>query len=317
MILRLSAVWAGLPGTTRGILLMLASTLGFSAMYALIRHVSADLHPIQIAFFRSCFGLVVFLPWFVRFGLGPLRTRHLKLHALRAALNVSAMFAFFTALSLTPMAQVMALGFTAPIFAAVLGVAMLGEVFRLRRWSATICGFLGILVILRPGFEAIDTGSLVTLLSALLWGCTLIVIKILGRSESSITITSYMNILLTPLSLVPALIVWRTPVGAQWLWLLAIGVLGTLAQVALAQSLKETETGVVMPFDFLKLVWVSILGYLFFAEVPEVSVWLGGAIIFAASTYIAIRESQPARAEVAARRKPPPAKLVRPRRARD
>ncbi len=295
MISRLSATWAGLPGTTRGIVMMLLSTLGFSAMHAIIRHVSADLHPIQIAFFRNFFGLIVFVPWFLRYGLTPLRTRNLKLHGLRAALNVCAMFAFFTALSLTPIARVTALGFTAPIFATLLAMAVLGETFRLRRSIAIACGFLGTLVVLRPGFQAIDTGSLLVLLSALLWGCTLIVIKVLARSESAITITSYMNLLLTLLALVPALLVWRTPAGVEWLWLLAIGVLGTLAQVAITQSLKEAETGVVMPFDFCKLIWVSILGYLFFAEVPGVFVWAGGAIIFAASTYIAIRESRLAR----------------------
>jgi drug/metabolite transporter (DMT)-like permease len=206
------------------------------------------------------------------------------------------MFAFFSALSMTPLARVTALGFTAPIFATLLGVVVLGEVIRLRRWTATICGFLGTLVILRPGLSEIDLGSLLVLFSALLWGCTLIVIKVLARTESSLTITSYMNILLTLLSLVPALLVWRMPEGMQWLWLLAIGVTGTLAQLAITQSLKEADTGAVMPFDFLKLIWVAIMGYLFFAEVPGPFVWLGGAIIFASATYIAIRESRLARA---------------------
>ncbi len=172
---------------------------------------------------------------------------------------------------------------------------VLGEVFRLRRWTATFCGFFGTLVILRPGFAEIDLGSLLALAAALLWGCTLIVIKVLARTESAMTITSYMNILLTLLSLVPALLVWRTPEGVQWFWLLAVGVLGTLSQVAITQSLKEADTGVVMPFDFFKLIWVAIMGYLFFAEVPGLFVWLGGAIVFASATYIAIRESRLAR----------------------
>jgi drug/metabolite transporter (DMT)-like permease len=290
------AFWAGLPGATRGIVLMLLSTLGFSLMHASIRHVSAELHPIQIAFFRNFFGLLVFLPWFLRLGLAPLRTHQLKLHALRAVINVTAMFAFFTALSLTPIAQVTALGFTAPIFAALLAMAILGEVVRLRRWAAIACGFAGTLVILRPGFAPLDPGSLLTLGSALLWGLTLIVIKLLGRSESSLTITSYMNILLTLLSVVPALIVWRTPDGPTLLWLLAIGVLGTLSQLAVAQALKETEATVVLPFDFCKLIWVAILGYLMFGEVPDVFVWAGGILIFAGATAIAYRESQLARA---------------------
>ncbi len=295
MVNSLGAFWRAQTGVTRGIVMMLLSTLGFSIMHVMIRHLTGSLDPIQIAFFRNFFGLVVFLPWFLRYGFAPLRTKQLKLHGLRAVLNVCAMFAFFSALSMTPLARVTALGFTAPIFATLLGVVVLGEVIRLRRWTATICGFLGTLVILRPGFAEIDLGSLLTLFAALLWGCTLIVIKVLARTESAMTITSYMNLLLTLLALVPALLVWRTPEGTQWLWLLAIGVLGTLAQVAIAQSLKEADTSAVMPFDFLKLIWVAIMGYLFFAEVPGPFVWLGGAIVFASATYIAIRESRLAR----------------------
>ncbi len=292
----LPTLWAAQTGTTRGIVLMMISTLGFSGMHVMIRYLSGVLDPIQIAFFRNFFGLVVFLPWFLRYGLAPLRTKQLKLHALRAGLNVCAMFAFFSALGMSPVAQVTALGFTAPLFAALLSVFVLGEVFRLRRWTDTLCGFLGTLVILRPGFAEIDLGSILVLISALLWGCTLIVIKVLARTESSFTITSYMNILLTLLSLGPALFVWHMPEGAQWLWLLAIGVLGTLAQVAITQSLKEADIGAVMPFDFFKLIWVAIMGYLFFAETPGLFVWLGGALIFASTTYIAIRESRLARA---------------------
>ena len=278
MASRFGAFWAAQTGVTRGIVLMMLSTLGFSSMHVLIRYLSGALDPIQIVFFRNFFGLIVFLPWF-----------------LRAGLNVCAMFAFFSALGMTPVSQVTALGFTAPIFAAVLSVVVLGEVFRLRRWTATLCGFLGILVILRPGFAEIGLGSLLVLFSALLWGCTPLVIKVLARAESSITITSYMNILLTLPSLVPALLVWRMPVGAQWFWLLAIGLLGTLAQVAITQSLKEADTGVVMPFDFFKLIWVAIMGYLFFGETPGLFLWLGGALVFASATYIAIRESRLAR----------------------
>ena len=303
MLSRLSAHWAGLTASSRGIILMLLSTLFFSAMHVLIRQLSmvSDLHPFQIAFFRNFFGLVVFLPLFMRVGLAPLRTQRFPLHALRAVLNLIAMFTFFMALTLTPVALVTALGFTAPIFAALLGYFVLGEVFCLRRWAAIAIGFLGALVILRPGFATVDTGSLLTLFSALLWACTLIVIRILGRTESSITITSYMNILLAVLSLVPALLVWRTPDALAWLMLLAIGVLGTVAQILIAESLKEAETGVVMPFDFCKLLWVAVLGYLLFGEVPGPFVWLGAVMIFGSATYIAYRENKHAKSGEARR----------------
>lgn len=286
----LLAYWGRLPGNLRGIVLMLLSTVGFASMHTLIRIVSAEIHPIQIAFFRNFFGLIVFLPWFLKFGFAPLRTRRLPLHGLRAVLNVCAMFAFFTALSVTPLAQVTALAFTAPIFAALLAILVLRESVRLRRWIAIACGFLGTLVILRPGLAAVDTGSLLVLFSAMLWGSVLIVIRVLGRTESSLTITSYMNILVAVLSFVPALLVWSAPSAEAWAGMVAIGVLGTLAQLAVAQSLKEAETAVVMPFDFCKLIWISIFGFVLFREVPDVFVWTGAAIIFGSASYIAYRE---------------------------
>ena len=284
--------WSALTPVTRGILLMVASTVLFSSMHVLVRFVSAELHPFQIAFFRNAFGVVVFLPFMLKTGLAVFHTRRPGLHGLRALLNVAAMLCFFTALSETPIAQVTALAFTAPIFAAVLSVILLRERVHLRRWSAILIGFLGTLVVLRPGFQSVDLGSLLTLVAAVLWAATMIVIRVLGRSDSSLTITAYMNVLLALLSLGPALLVWRMPSAGALLWLLIIGVLGTLAQIALAQSLKEAEPGAVMPFDFLKLIWVTILGYLLFAELPDAFIWLGGAIIVLSTSYIAYRESQ-------------------------
>lgn len=301
MYARLSASWTALPGATRGILLMLVSTLAFSTMHVLIRFLSKEIDPLQVAFFRNFFGVIVILPWFIRYGLQPLRTKHLGTHLLRSVLNVGAMLCFFAALGLIPVAEATALTFSAPIFAALLAVVLLREVMRLRRWTAILVGFLGTLLILQPGFETIDLGSWLTLLAAFLWGLTLIVIRVLGKGgESSVTTTTYMVIFLSLFSLGPAILVWQTPTLEQLGWMLVIGVLGTLGQLAVAQSLKDAETGVVMPFDFFKLIWAAILGYLLFAEVPGPFVWIGGAVIFGASTYIAYRESQVASAEAKA-----------------
>lgn len=276
----------------RAIALMVASTVGFSAMHATIRSISADLHPFQIAFFRNFFGLLIFVPILVRTGPGFLRTSQFPLHITRAVLNVLAMLTFFTALSLIPLAKVTAIAFSAPLFAALLAVVVLGERFRVRRWVALVIGFVGTLIILRPGLLAVDLGSILVLASAGLWGVTMIVIKILARRESSLAITGYMSILLSILSLGPALYVWQTPEPTTWLWLLFIGLTGTLAQVALAESLKLGETTVVMPFDFLKLVWATAFGFVLFAEFPDVLTIVGAATIFFSSFYIAYRETK-------------------------
>ena len=137
---------------------MLFSTVCFSAMHAAIRHVVAELPPVQVAFFRNFFGLLIFLPIAMQSGFGFLRTSKLHLHVVRAVMNVAAMFMFFTALSLIPLAKVTALSFTAPLFIAVMGVVILGERMRVRRWTATVLGFVGMLIIVRPGMAELELG---------------------------------------------------------------------------------------------------------------------------------------------------------------
>jgi drug/metabolite transporter (DMT)-like permease len=285
-----AAARAGGDNALRGILLMFISTFFFAAMHASIRHVAAGLHPFEIAFFRNVFALLVILPWFVRYGLEPLRTTRFGLHILRTAFNIMAMLSFFYALTITPLAEVTALGFTAPIFATMLAVLILGEVVRLRRWSAIAVGFVGVLIIVRPGLETIGLGQLLTLFSSLAWACALMTIKTLGRSEPSITIIAYMSLLMIPLSLVPALLVWQTPDMWQLAWLALIGLLGGTGQFCMTEALRQADTAVVMPLDFCKLLWVTALAYLAFGEVPDRYTWLGGAVIFASTLYIAYRE---------------------------
>ena len=276
----------------RGITLMFVSTFFFAAMHAIIRYLTDHLHPFEVAFFRNLFGLIFVIPWFIRFGLQPLRTNHLKLHVYRSLVNVVAMFSFFYALSITPLAEVTALGFTAPIFATVLAVLFLGETVRLRRWTAVIVGFIGTLIILRPGFNEIGLGQLLVLNSTIFWAVALLIIKTVGRHDSSVTIITYMSLLQLPISLIPALFVWTWPSWDLLPWLLAIGLLGGGAQWLMTESLRVADTSVVMPIDFCKLPWTALLAYLAFAQVPDIFVWIGGTVIFASALYIAYRERQ-------------------------
>ena len=278
-----------------GVGLMLGSTLLFAAMHASIRHLSADLHPFEMAFFRNVFGLLFVVPWIVRYGLVLLRTERIGLHLVRTAFNLMAMLSFFYALSITPLSEVTALGFTAPIFTTVLAVLVLREVVGPRRWAAIAIGFVGTLIILRPGFHEVGTGQLLTLFSSLAWACALMAIKTLSRTESSVTIIAYMGLLMIPASLVPAVFVWQWPVGAQWWWLLAIGLLGGAGQLCMTEALKQADTSVVMPIDFCKLIWVAVIAYLAFGEIPGLYTWLGGAVIFSSTMYIAYREQSRAR----------------------
>ena len=269
---------------------MCLSTVAFAIMHASVRYVSADLPPFQIAFFRNLFGLAFLVPFLVGAGFTQMRTRRLGLHAFRGLINVCAMLMVFTSLSITPLATVTALSFTAPIFATVLSFFFLGERFRLYRWMAIVVGFLGMLIILRPGNIALEPGALLAAGAAVLWAIAMIVIKILSRTESSVAIVAWMGIFLCAFSIGPALWVWQTPSLGNLLWLSFIGLCGSIAQVALSQSLKETDPTAVLPFDFLKLIWATLLGAWFFGELPDVLTFVGAVVIFAAGLLIAFRE---------------------------
>jgi len=289
-----------LTPVARACLLMVLGTMMFAAMHTAIRYATQQVPAAEVAFFRNLFGLVVIVPLLVRHGPGVFYTQKLGLHLLRSVLNVFSMLAFFLGLSLTPIARATALSFTAPLFIALLSALLLGEVFRWRRWTAIVCGFLGTLVILRPGFEALDLGALLIIGSSLLWGLAIIDIKILGRTESTLTITAYVTVLMIPLTLVPAVAVWQAPPRDMWVWLVFIGVIGTLGQIVVTDALKLADMTVLMPLDFLKLVWATILGIVLFAEVPDTFTWVGAAIVFASSFYIAWRESKVRKEKAAA-----------------
>ena len=224
----LLAAYYTLPPPARGMLLLLGATIGFASMHAVIRIASSEQHAFEIAFFRNLFGLIFIAPFLLRHGFGALRTRKLPLHAARGAVHVSAMMMFFYAVPITPLGTVAALSFTAPLFVTVGAVLLLGEVVRIRRIVALIAGFAGALIIVRPGMVALDPGSLLVLGSSAVWAGAMIIIKLLSRTESSLTITAYMAVFLTPLSSIAAAFVWQWPSLEDLGWFALMGSFGTL-----------------------------------------------------------------------------------------
>ena len=145
---------------------------------------------------------------------------------------------------------------------------------------------------MRPNGGSLGYGELLVLGSAVAWAAAIIVIKILGRTDSSITITAYMYLLMTPITLIAAVFDWRWPTGQQYLWLLGIGLTGALGHVFTAEALKRAPTHVVTPLDFFRLVWATLIGLLLFDEAADFYVWGGGAIVIASVSYIVLREHQ-------------------------
>ena len=268
---------------------MLFSTMWMASMHGAVRHVSDRIHPFEIAFFASLFGLLVVLPSFLRSGLAVLKTDRLATHGLRAVFHVISMIAYFYALGMAPLALVTALAFTAPVFATVVAVPMFGERIRGFRWLAILAGFAGILVVLRPGIGEIETGGLVALSAAMFFSGVLLVTKLLGRTESSITITAYMLLMMVPMTLVPALFVWRWPDGEAFFWLVFIGISSATGRLLLAQALREAPIHVITPVDFCRLIWVTIIGYFVFGDVPDPFTWAGAALILGSAAMIAYR----------------------------
>jgi drug/metabolite transporter (DMT)-like permease len=287
-------------------LLLLGATIGFASMHAVIRIASTEQHPFEVAFFRNLFGLVFLSPFFMRHGFHVLRTQRLPLHAARGAVHVAAMLMFFLAVPVTPLGTIAALSFTAPLFVTIGAVLVLGEVVRIRRIVALIAGFAGALVIIRPGMAALEPGTLLVLGSSAVWAAAMILIKLLSRTESSLTMTAYMAVFLTPLSFIAAVFVWQWPTLEEIGWFALMGSFGTLSHLCLAQAFREADASVVLPVDFLRLIWASVLGYLLFNEIPVLYVWIGGTIIFASTLYLAYREAKVARAKLAAETGPQP-----------
>ncbi len=279
----------------RAIALALVATAIFTSMHALVRYVSAELHPFEIAFFRSLFALAAVTPLLLRAGPAVLLTQNPRLLALRGLTGALSLLTWFYGLSVVPIAVATALSFTSAIFAAIGATIFLRERMRARRWCAVALGFAGTLVILRPGLRTVEVGSLLVLVSALLWGAGTVLTKQLLRTDGTLTIVTWIAISFTVATAIPAFLVWRWPTPAELGWLTLIGGLATLGTFAWTNALKLTEASLIIPVDFTRLVWASVIGFFAFSEVPDGWTWSGGGLIVLSTAYISLREIRLAR----------------------
>ncbi len=275
----------------RGALWMVGSCVFFAILTGLIRYLSATLDPLEIVFFRNLFGMAAMLPWLMRQGFGGLRTRRLPMHLLRAGLGLTAMTCWFSAVASMNLADAVALSFTAPLFGTVAAVVVLHEVVRARRWSAVLAGFAGAMIILRPGFHEVPPEALLVLLSALVMAVGVTMVKLLSRTESVGAIVFYMVLILTPASLVPALFVWRTPSAEEFGLLVLLGAAATAGHLCMVRAFAIADATAVLPFDFVRLPLIALIGYLAFGQALDIWTGVGAALIIGASVYIAHRES--------------------------
>ena len=270
---------------------MLFSGLLFVAVTVIVRHLGTDMPAVEAAFIRYVFGLIFLIPMIMKFPWRELNRNILTLYSLRGLAHGAAVMLWFYAMARIPIAEVTAVGYTTPIFTAVGAVLLFRERIHARRLGAILVGFIGMLIILRPGLEVIQAGSLAQVTAALFFAVSYLFTKKLTYSESPAQILVMLSIVCTLVLLPGALMQWRDPTATELFWLALTALFATCGHYAMTRSFAAASLTVTQPFSFLQLVWAVIFGYLLFGEIPDIWVIIGGMIIVCAVTYLTYRES--------------------------
>ena len=275
----------------KGIALILASTVFLGTSDVTAKYLSATLPSIEIAWIRFLVFALIMVPSMLPGSpLYALQTKSLGLQLMRGAALLGSSLFFISGLRFLPIAEASATGFVSPLFVTALSIIFLGEKVGLRRWIATAVGLIGVLIILRPGSGAFHAAAFFPLVSALAWACTLIMTRMMSGKELAITTMTYSSIAGVCIlsALVPA--VWVTPSWHDILFGILIGVASTAGQWIVVLAFRYADASVLAPFSYSQLVWVSLLGFLIFGEVPDVWTVTGAAFIVASGLYTAHRE---------------------------
>jgi drug/metabolite transporter (DMT)-like permease len=283
-----------LSPSLQGILWMIASTISFSAMIIAVRFLSDTIPPFEQVFLRSVIGLIITLP--TVFGLlrKAFRTFHPNkmggLYMARGLFTFTGVSAWFFAIAVMPLAEAVSLHFTLPVFGLILSALILREHVTRQRWMTVVIGFIGVLIILRPGFAVFNYLALAVFLSALGYAAGDICTKMLSRTEPSRLIVLNLNIWLILFSAMPTVLDWHTPALWDVPLILVMGGTAWAAHMCLAQAMKCAEASVVIPFEFVRLPITAFSAYVFFAEVPSIWAIIGAGVIFLGTYRLATKE---------------------------
>ncbi|MFL2558620.1 MAG: DMT family transporter [Arenicellales bacterium] len=279
----------------KGIGWMLLSGIMFIGVTGIVRYLGDEMHPIQAAFIRYAFGIVLVVPVILRVGLYGLLSTRIHLHASRGLVHGIGVMLWFYAMSRLPIAEVTALGFTTPIFTTAGAMLILGERVKNYRVAGILVGFIGALIVLRPGLRIIDFGAVAMLIAAPLFACSLLMAKVATKTESSSVIVALLSIFCT-LTLLPlALVYWRPPTTEEWSLLFLTAIFATLGHYCLTRAFQSAELSALQPFTFLQLVWATLLGLVVFSEQPDLWLWLGAGVIVFSATWIGRQEVRSSR----------------------
>lgn len=269
----------------RGILWMLLAVTTLTTMFVVVKQMAMELPVFVVAIARTFFALCMLMPWLIRSGPSALRTHRPGLHFIRALCGISAFVALVFAIETLILADAMVLAFTSPFWSILIGVVVLKEMIRGRRIAATVVGFCGMLLIVKPHL-GVEPAMLLALFSAVLTSSAMISMKSLSATEPPTRIVFYFMFFGTLVLLPPAALTWETPTLIQTGWLLLAGVLGAIGQDFLARAYDAGEVSIVAPFDFMRLPVAAILGYIVFSELPDQWSIIGTLVIIASAIYL-------------------------------
>jgi drug/metabolite transporter (DMT)-like permease len=275
----------------RGIALILLSTVFLGTSDATSKYLSSTLPSIEIAWIRFLVFVLIMVPAMLPgTPLYALRSRRPGLQLMRAMALLASSLLFISGLRFLPIAEASATSFVSPLFVTALSIFLLGENVGLRRWVATAVGLIGVLIILRPGSSAFHPAAFFPIVSAFAWACTLIMTRMMSGRERTVTTMTWSSV--AGLCILSALVplVWVAPSWHDVLFGILIGVASTAGQWIVVLAFRYADASVLAPFSYTQLLWVSMLGFLIFGEVPDVWTVTGAAIIVASGLYTAHRE---------------------------
>lgn len=283
---------AGHDATGRAIAYLMLGIAGGLGLDLAAKGLLADYSLLQFVFLRSLIGLLIFLLLARQFGgARSLRTRRWRWHLLRTVLAAGAMFGFFYGLARMPLVDALTLGFTAPLMVTALSVPMLGEHVGWRRWLAVVIGFAGVLIILRPGTQAIAFAHIAVLISSFCYACLAITARKLANTESSYSLSIY--VVTGPLLISTALLGsgnWQGPDLTGWLLFGIAGACSVIAWIGIIGGYRRAAPAMLAPFEYTALVGGAVAGYLIWDEVPDHWVTLGALVIIASGLFVVYRE---------------------------
>ncbi|MBT3990000.1 MAG: DMT family transporter [Rhodospirillaceae bacterium] len=271
---------------------MLASSVFAAGMHVTVKYVALEIHPFEIFFLRQSIALVLLAPIFLNIGFAALKTERLGMHFMRGVFMTAGGMAWFWAISLVPLAKVTALNLSAVLFTVLAAIIFLKEASEWKRWAALIFGFIGVIVIVRPGYEIISFGVILVIVTRLFPAGARVLSKVLSRTERTPTIVVYGAVAMSVLSFIPAMMVWITPNLEQFFYIILVSIGGTLSQLSMVTAYKVGDIGAVEPFHFVRLIWAALFGFILFGEIPSIWVWIGASMIIAAVTYLAQGEAR-------------------------